>query len=219
MLTFRELKKMAVIPETGAKFPTAGYLRECGVPIVAEKRKDGVSLTAYRNGYAHYCVYRHSTIFPFHLCGNYLYECNCKTILVPGQFFEDKEWFVRLILEGEDRLSKNQEVKEQRRCISYHSVSEEWESLADRKEPVLERMIKREAIEKIMETLTRRQRRVIYLYYFQRETQREIANELGISRATVAGILAQAVRKMQNGTKGTDMGKDEDILEEKRGDE
>ena len=219
MLTFRELKGMSVIPEAGTKFPTARYLRECDVPIVAVQRTDGVSLTAYRNGYAQYCVYKHSTIFPFHLYEECRYECNSQIIYVPGQFFEDKAWFVRLILEGEDRLSKNQEAKEQRRCISYPSVSEEWESLADRKEFVLERMIKREAIEKIMETLTGRQRRVIYLYYFQRETQREIASELGISRATVAGILAQAVRKMQNGKKGTDMGKDEDILAEKKGDE
>ena len=197
MLTFRELKKMAAVPEAGTRFPTARYLREGDVPMIAEQRKGGISLTAYGNGYAQYGVHKRSTIFPFHLCGDYVYECNCSIIRVPGQFFEDRAWFVRLMLEGEDRLGRNQETKEQRRCISYCAVSEEWEALADKKETVLERMIKQETTEEILESLTGRQRAVVYLYFFQGKTQRQIADVLGISRATVSYILSQSVRKMQ----------------------
>ncbi len=41
-------------------------------------------------------------------------------------FFNQREWYIRLVLEGEDRLSRNRESKEQGWTISYSDVSEEW---------------------------------------------------------------------------------------------
>ena len=40
-------------------------------------------------------------------------------------------WYVRLALEGEDRLERNQRAKEQESTVSYNAISEGWEAMGD----------------------------------------------------------------------------------------
>ena len=84
----------------------------------------GVDMPLYRVG-------KHTTVFPVHGCGDYFYESNGQTVCIAGAFFEQQEWYVRLLLEGEDRLMKNRETVCRGKMVSYHAVSEEWLFLAD----------------------------------------------------------------------------------------
>lgn len=63
---------------------------------------------------------------------------------------------MRLILEGEDRLCRNREVREHNNCISYSHISEGWCELVDKRQNVLEKLIIEEAIGEFMDLLTDR---------------------------------------------------------------
>ena len=55
------------------------------------------------------------------------------TVVKEDFFFDNQPWYVRLILEGEDRLCRNREVREHNNCISYSHISEGWCELVDKK--------------------------------------------------------------------------------------
>ena len=100
----------------------------------AEKElKNDTWIAAYQNGYALYCACGHSTVFPVHTCGAYLYMSSGVSSYLPEQFFEKEPWYVRLVLEGEDRLEHNQRAKEQERTASYSAISEEWQVMSSRR--------------------------------------------------------------------------------------
>ena len=75
------------------------------------KKGDNIILTAFGAGFT---------------CRDYVYEAGRKIAVVEEKFFNDQPWYVRLILEGEDRLCRNRETRERNNCISYSCISEEW---------------------------------------------------------------------------------------------
>lgn len=196
-LTLQELKDIVAIPEHGMKLPTARKLWENGV-VVAEKRlgKD-VHMVAFQNGYALYSVYGHYTVFPIHGCRDYLYASEGTESYLSEQFFEKEPWYIRLVLEGEDRLNHNREVKELDKTVSYSAISEEWQTMEDERQTPLENMVHQESMEEMLHCLTGRQRTVVSLCFFQQKTQKEAAKELGISCPAVSTILSQAVRRIR----------------------
>ncbi|EOS38928.1 sigma-70 family RNA polymerase sigma factor [Lachnospiraceae bacterium M18-1] len=197
MLTLQELKQILEMPECNAKLPTAKQLRESGLVIVKEKIGVDSEILAYRNGYAVYCVGNHSTVFPIHLCGDYLYLEECNAIRLPEQFFCEKEWYLRLVLEGEDRLNRNHEAKEQSRSIPYHAISEDWAEMENPAKSVLECFLVRETVSEILQFLTERQKYIMERYYLQEETQEQISKELGISQQTVSAVISHAIRNIR----------------------
>ena len=114
-------------------------------------------------------------------------------------FFEKQEWYVRLMLEGEDRLMKNRESSRKGKVVSYHAVSEEWFFLASPVLPPLEQLIEKEQILELMGFLTKRQRDIVILYFYYGETQGEIAKTLGVSQPAVSQALMAALRRMREG--------------------
>ncbi|HIS55130.1 MAG TPA: sigma-70 family RNA polymerase sigma factor [Candidatus Fimimorpha excrementavium] len=201
MLTLQDLKWIAKEPKTGKKVPSARYLLEQGEQIVSMENGGGVQLLVFREGYALYRVGKYTTVFPIHSCGNYCYENDGQKICVDADFFEGKEWYVRLLLEGEDRLAKNREAYHKERVVSYHAVSEEWFFLTSPVLPPLEQLIEKEKILELMSLLTERQRDIVILYFYYGETQWEIANALGVSQPTVSQTLMTALRRMRDGQK------------------
>jgi len=207
MLTLQDLKWIVKEPKTGKKVPTARYLLEQGERIVSMENGGGVQLLVFREGYALYRVGKYTTVFPIHSCGNYCYENDGQKICVDADFFEGKEWYVRLLLEGEDRLAKNREAYHKERVVSYHAVSEEWFLLTSPVLPPLEQLIEKEKILELMGLLTDRQRDIVILYFYYGETQWEIANALGVSQPTVSQTLMTALRRMRDGQKDISSGK------------
>lgn len=169
-------------PETGKKVPTARYLLEQGEQVVSMENDGEVQLLVFREGYVLYRIGKYTTVFPVHSCGDYCYENDGQQICVDASFFEQKEWYLRLLLEGEDRLAKNRETCHWGKAVSYHAVSEEWFFLSSPTLLPLEQLIEKEQILELMGLLTERQRDIVILYFYYGETQWEIAKELGITQ-------------------------------------
>ena len=212
MLTLQELKQVVGNREERRKVPSARYLRENDVAVVKQRLIDGAEIIAYQTGYVFYCVgaiagaiigsiYEidniKTTVFTLFTCRDYVYEEGRKITVVKEDFFDNQPWYVRLILEGEDRLCRNREVREHNNCISYSHISEGWCELVDKRQNVLEKLIIEEAIGEFMDLLTDRQRQVIHQIYFQQRTQREVSRVFGITEPAVSKCISQAKQKMR----------------------
>ena len=197
MLTLEELKGITEIPERRIKMPTAKNLRETGSAVAEKKLENNTWITVYQNGYALYHACGHSTVFSIHTCGAYLYVSSGISSYLPEQFFEKEPWYVRLVLEGEDRLDRNQRAKEQERNVSYNAISEEWEVMGNERENPLESLVERESRKEILRCLTERQKAAVSLCFFQQKSRKEAAKELGISSPAVSTILSQAARRLR----------------------
>ena len=123
--------------------------------------------------------------FPVYSCGDYYYENEGQKICVDADFFEGQEWYVRLLLEGEDRLAKNRDSYCKGRVVSYHVVSEEWFLLASPALPPLEQLIEKEKILELMGMLTERQKDIVITYFYYGKTQLEISKGTWYCTATV----------------------------------
>lgn len=196
MLTLLDLKQIMGKPQE--KYPpSAKYLESQETGIVKKKMGMEAQLTVYGNGYAVYRIKDRSTVFSIHSCGDYVYRSCGKYVRIREDVFDGLEWYIRLVLEGEDRLFHNREVQEREKNVSYHSVSEEWKIMECRDVSPLEQIIKKETAEELLNILTERQRDVICRLYYREKTQKEISEELGISAPAVSRILSQAVRRIQ----------------------
>lgn len=197
MLTLQELKQITDIPGNQGKLPTARQLRESGVVIAKERLGGETEIFVYQDGFVLYQTGKYSTVFPLHPCGDYFYISAGSAVHLPEQFFDRESWYLRLVLEGEDRLDRNSEERERRRNVSYSAVSEEWAVMEDLAEPAIEQLARQETVEEIMQMLTEKQKTVICGYYLQEKTQWQIAEELGISRHAVRDAIIHAVSKIR----------------------
>lgn len=213
MLTLQDLKWIVKKPEKAGKPPTARCLLENGKCVVSMENGREIQLLVYQEGYALYRVGKYTTVFPVHSCGDYCYENDGQQICVDASFFEQQEWYVRLFLEGEDRLAKNRETCHKGKVISYHAVSEEWFFLSSPALPPLDQLIEKEQILELMGLLTKRQRDIVILYFYYGETQWEIAKKLGITQPTVSQILMAALRRMRDSQKDSPSEKKADFRE------
>lgn len=198
MLTLQELKQVVSNREERRKVPSAKYLRENEVAVAKQRLMDCAEIIAYQTGYVLYCVGDYATVFPLFTCRDYVYEAERKIAVVEEDFFDDQPWYVRLILEGEDRLWRNRETREHNNCVSYSCISEEWCELADKGQCLLEKIIAEETVRELMDLLTERQRQMIQRIYFQQKTQKEVSHELGITVPAVSKCISQAMQKMRN---------------------
>lgn len=195
MLTLQELKKIVDVPERGKNPPTAKQLQSAESLVVNEKLGTDGEIRVYANGYALYRICSRSTVFSVHSCGDYLYLSDEGMVHLAGDFFEGERWYLRLVLEGEDRLGRNQEERE--RNFSYSIVSEEWATMEDASESALDHLVKQETVGEMLQLLTEKQRTVIQRYYIQGKTQVQISKELGISRLAVRDSIFHAIGRIR----------------------
>ena len=106
-ITLRELKtKIDTVVEK--KLPTFKTLMEKEPVAVAQTMVNGAKLTAYENGYAVYEVDGSHTVMAVDRCNDYRYDFTDGTYeVIPAETFEDVEWSVRLLMEGERRMEHN----------------------------------------------------------------------------------------------------------------
>lgn len=205
MLTLGELKNIVDIPAPGQKTPTAKELRASAEPAAEHILRGDAGITAYKNGYAVYSVCGAATVFCIHTCGGYCYDPDSgeNPCSIGSGLFDGEAWYLRLVLEGEDRLCRNCEAREQDWSVSYSIVSEEWGGLDSGRETALERIVREETVEGLLSALSDRQCQAIRLFYLEQKTERQIAGELGITPSGVSRILARSINRMrQNGLIG-----------------
>jgi hypothetical protein len=110
-MTLRELLGK-VDSTSGDKVPTAANLRDGDSPVVVEQTwSDGSRLRVYQNGYALFDAERKTTVFRSDYCGGYKYFGQTGQIALPEDYFADCEWWVRLLMEAEDRMAHTRKVQ------------------------------------------------------------------------------------------------------------
>lgn len=197
MRTLWEIKQSIENPGKGNKVPTEKYLLETGRVLVSRQMGADMGIRVYQCGYAVYKLGKHTTVFPVHACGDYFYLSCGKTFCIRESFFDSQEWYVRLVLEGEDRVSRNREAQEQSKNISYSAASEEWGLLANMEQSPLEQIIVRESVGEMLELLTEKQRLIVSQFFFCRKTQKEIAKELGVAAPIISKAISSSIRQIR----------------------
>ena len=133
MMTFKELKKLVKLPlYKEQRVPTVKALEESGVSVVAEKvLENHGSINVYQNGYVIYRAHKRVTVFSLRDCVHYKYDAaEGAGHHIEEAEFDDYEWHIRLVLEGEDRIFMNYEIiqgkwmpsREDREYVPYYGV-------------------------------------------------------------------------------------------------
>ena len=202
-ITLRELKAR-IDAVTEKKLPKYAQLMEQNPVAVAQTRVDGAILTAYQNGYAVYEMNGAHTVMAVDRCGDYRYDFSDGTYqVVPAEVFEEAEWSLRLIMEGERRMEHNlNKTSSKYEAAVLECDGSDWSDsvMVDFLEEENTEMLADEELRRLyaaMRKLTERQKEVIELYYFKGMTQQEIADELGVSKPGVHYALQGALKKLK----------------------
>ena len=202
-ISLRELKNR-VDKVLEKKIPGYKQLMAMNPEVAARTMVNGATLTAYTNGYATYEEDDAHTVLIVARCGDYRYEFNDGTYeVVPAEVFEDAEWSVRLVMEGERRLESNRN-----KSVAINETAHldcdgsDWSDavMVDFMEAENAEMLADEELRKLyaaMGKLTERQQEILQLYFYKGLNQYEIAEELGIARPVVAKSLAAALKKIR----------------------
>ena len=187
MLTLRTLKELIDTPKRGEKLPTPKQLRTGESPVVAHKTTGaGVNeghIIVYQSGYA---------VYPETGLREKKYFCELEE-----SFFEKEEWYLRLMLIGEDRLAHNLATRDRGRCISFNGISEDFEGMEDELMDVEERVNRQQIAEEMMSVLSDKQKKVVQEFYWNQKTHKQIAKENGVKRNAVTEILKYALNKIE----------------------
>lgn len=197
MLMLKELKKMVKPVEKNGKMPTAKSLKESGVEVVVKEKIDcDTEISVYANGYVLYQVANRYTVFPLMECGVYEYEMPAgETKVYDASFFDNENWYVRLIMEGEDRMERNQEkIKTNHKVLSYDRLIEDCGELLGSKEDLQEWVIQNALIHDLFTYLNDRQREAVYLFYIEEWKQKDISEYFGVSQQSVSEMIKRAVK-------------------------
>lgn len=196
-ITLRELKtKIDAVTEK--KLPQYKQLMEQNPVAVAQTSVNGATITAYQNGYAVYEMDGARSVMAVDRCGDYRYDFNDGTYqVVPAEVFEESEWSLRLIMEGERRLEHNlNKTSSKYEAAVLECDGSDWSDfiMVDFLEEENAEMLADEELRRLYAAigkLTERQREIIELYYFKGMTQQEIAEELGITQVAVTQCMAR----------------------------
>lgn len=201
-----DLKKIVPVAEASEKVPTIFSLVESAATVVARDLiAPDTDVTVYSNGYVLYRSGDHATVFPLHECREYRYEYDGeKPVVIPEEDFDQYNWSVRLVAEGEDRLDYNQKQRWKRTTVSYSGVAEDWALLADMSQDAETLLMERErreeqkrTVEALLRKLTKHQRFVVIECIVHGRQHKDVARELGTSRQAVTDALKKAMNRMK----------------------
>lgn len=202
MLTLRDLKKMIQTPENTEKIPTDKFLKERKIPVVVSKRignGEGMALvTVYENGYAMYQTAGRVTVFPVSSC-RYEYESvtSGTPVRMEESFFDEKEWYLSLMMIGEDRIVSNSLSRDRNhKCFSYHAIAEDYGEMEDKLTQIEEQVSQKQMVELLMSVLTEKQKEILKKVYWEQKTHKQIASMYGMSRSSVSDAVHKALMKI-----------------------
>lgn len=198
--TLREIKAMVSLT-TNITLPTAKALRESGEPL-ASCQIEACRISVYKSGFALYETDAGVTVFRTEDCGAYVYHSvEDEDQIMPEEAFSDEEWTVRFIMEGEDRLWRNQQLVHNNKHGTKLELNEEREkAFIDHEQSldnIIEKIVRQDKCHRLLSCLTDKQRRIVEAYYIFDLTQQEIADQLHISHQVVDRTLKAAIKKMQ----------------------
>lgn len=168
MLTLKKVKELVEAPSHAKRTPSPKMLFEEGIVLLRREFDQGSHLTVYNSGYVLFSAGKRNTVFHIHdCCGDYAYDAaEGKGDVIKEEYFENCEWHIRALFEGERKMEDNQAKCEgagrSNVCVSYHALSEDWSEIADRTINMLEKIIENEAVHAMLAVLTDKQRDLIH---------------------------------------------------------
>ena len=198
MLTLKELKKIVKVADMEKRIPSVKSLKEHKV-VVKEMINADTTISVYDHGYVLYTAGNQSTVFPLHSCDDYEY------VSVTGdnkefnkEFFDNENWYIRLLMEAEDRMAYSQsKISTNHGVFSNSDVTDDAEIMRGSSKDFVDDVIDREILNALIKELTERQKTVLNLVYFEEMRQQDIADYLGIKQQSVNDLLDRALKKMK----------------------
>lgn len=182
-ITLKELKKMVPVASEFKRVPGLKKILEDGIEVVLRKQMENhAEVVVYKNGYVSYHAHERYTVFALHNCTYYYYESQGNEHqTIPHNHFEDMEWHIRLVLEGEDRLVRNIEARESETFSYAVDVNPEYNNeMEDPRINVMDFVLNKEFLRRASELLKKHQWEMICRHYIEGMTHREIAAEMGV---------------------------------------
>ena len=198
MLTLKELKKIVKVADVEKRIPSVKSLKEHKV-VVKEMINADTTISVYDHGYVLYTAGNQSTVFPLHSCDDYEY------VSVTGdnkefnkEFFDNENWYIRLLMEAEDRMTYSQsKISTNHGVFSNSDVTDDAEIMRGSSKDFVDDVIDREILHALIKELTERQKMVLTLVYFEEMRQQDVADYLGIKQQSVNDLLNRALKTMK----------------------
>jgi len=198
MLTLKELKKIVKVADMEKRIPSVKSLKEHKV-VVKEMINADTTISVYDHGYVLYAAGNQSTVFPLHSCDDYEY------VSVTGdnkefnkEFFDNENWYIRLLMEAEDRMAYSQsKISTNHGVFSNSDVTDDAEIMRGSSKDFVDDVIDREILNALIKELTERQKTVLNLIYFEEMRQQDVADYLGIKQQSVNDLLNRALKTMK----------------------
>ena len=198
MLTLKELKKIVKVADMEKRIPSVKSLKEHKV-VVKEMISADTTISVYDHGYVLYTAGNQSTVFPLHSCDDYEY------VSVTGdnkefnkEFFDNENWYIRLLMEAEDRMAYSQsKISTNHGVFSNSDVTDDAEIMRGSSKDFVDDVIDREILNSLIKELTERQKTVLNLIYFEEMRQQDVADYLGIKQQSVNDLLNRALKTMK----------------------
>ena len=198
MLTLKELKKIVKVADIEKRIPSVKSLKEHKV-VVKEMINADTTISVYDHGYVLYTAGNQSTVFPLHSCDDYEY------VSVTGdnkefnkEFFDNENWYIRLLMEAEDRMTYSQsKISTNHGVFSNSDVTDDAEIMRGSSKDFVDDVIDREILNALIKELTERQKTVLNLVYFEEMRQQDVADYLGIKQQSVNDLLNRALKTMK----------------------
>lgn len=198
MLTLKELKKIVKVADVEKRIPSVKSLKEHKV-VVKEMINADTTISVYDHGYVLYTAGNQSTVFPLHSCDDYEY------VSVTGdnkefnkEFFDNENWYIRLLMEAEDRMAYSQsKISTNHGVFSNSDVTDDAEIMRGSSKDFVDDVIDREILNALIKELTERQKTVLNLVYFEEMRQQDVADYLGIKQQGVNDLLNRALKTMK----------------------
>lgn len=198
MLTLKELKKIVKVADMEKRIPSVKSLKEHKV-VVKEMINADTTISVYDHGYVLYTAGNQSTVFPLHSCDDYEY------VSVTGdnkefnkEFFDNENWYIRLLMEAEDRMAYSQsKISTNHGVFSNSDVTDDAEIMRGSTKDFVDDVIDREILNALIKELTERQKMVLNLVYFEEMRQQDVADYLGIKQQSVNDLLNRALKTMK----------------------
>ncbi len=198
MLTLKELKKIVKVADMEKRIPSVKSLKEHKV-VVKEMINADTTISVYDHGYVLYTAGNQSTVFPLHSCDDYEY------VSVTGdnkefnkEFFDNENWYIRLLMEAEDRMAYSQsKISTNHGVFSNSDVTDDAEIMRGSSKDFVDDVIDREILNALIKELTEKQKTVLNLIYFEEMRQQDVADYLGIKQQSVNDLLNRALKTMK----------------------
>ena len=110
MLTLKKVKELVEAPSHAKRTPSPKMLFEEGIVLLRREFDQGSHLTVYNSGYVLFSAGKRNTVFHIHDCqGDYAYDAaEGKGDVIEEEYFENCEWHIRALFEGERKMEDNQ---------------------------------------------------------------------------------------------------------------